>query len=366
MGYIQILLTMNKQISPLLIPEISTNTTNLQKIDWVDYAKGIGIFLVVFGHTLIGLVNGGIITPSEVSEFVEKFIYSFHMPLFFFISGLFGERSLKKTLSVFFQNKLQVIVYPYLVWSVLQTGMQLIASPYTNQPPTSWMDILRIGYQPIMQFWFLYTLFFILCVYAVWRKVCKLSPVSFLIFSAVIYCLHVFDVSFGPWGVLYLFRRHAIYFALGVILGNSKFLPKLSHIKDTKLILATIMSLAIIAFTIHLQISNNGLIIPVVAIYGITASLAIAIFLSRYQWVHFVKNWGILSLEIFVAHSIASSVFRNLLAKLLQIHHPTIHLIIGTLIGIYIPIYLDQWCRKIGFPYLFTLRDRRASTSVIS
>ncbi|BAZ05327.1 hypothetical protein [Calothrix sp. NIES-3974] len=83
------------------------------------------------------------------------------------------------------------------------------------------------------------------------------------------------------------------------------------------------------------------------------------------------KNWGILSLEIFVAHSIASSVFRNLLAKLLQIHHPTIHLIIGTLVGIYIPIYLDQWCRKIGFPYLFTLRDftlrdRRASASVIS
>lgn len=43
--------------------------------DWVDALRAIGIVLVVLGHTL------------GITEGVEKYIFSFHMPLFFFISG---------------------------------------------------------------------------------------------------------------------------------------------------------------------------------------------------------------------------------------------------------------------------------------
>ena len=45
---------------------------NKQRIDWIDIAKGIGIFLMVVGHTSI---------PS----FLSNYIFSFHMPLFFII-----------------------------------------------------------------------------------------------------------------------------------------------------------------------------------------------------------------------------------------------------------------------------------------
>ncbi|MDB4201501.1 hypothetical protein N9763_00715 [Polaribacter sp.] len=45
------------------------NTWNTQRIDWIDQAKGFGIILVVYGHNF----------PS-----IEDYIYSFHMPLFFF------------------------------------------------------------------------------------------------------------------------------------------------------------------------------------------------------------------------------------------------------------------------------------------
>lgn len=44
--------------------------------DWVNALRAVGIMLVVLGHTL------------GISEDVEKYIFSFHMPLFFFISGL--------------------------------------------------------------------------------------------------------------------------------------------------------------------------------------------------------------------------------------------------------------------------------------
>lgn len=46
-----------------------------ERTQWIDWAKTIGMWLVVFGH-----IPGH---PAAVSEF----IYAFHMPLFFFLSG---------------------------------------------------------------------------------------------------------------------------------------------------------------------------------------------------------------------------------------------------------------------------------------
>ena len=48
---------------------------NPNRIAWVDVAKGIAILLVIIGHT----VNFGSAT--------RNFIFSFHMPLFFILSG---------------------------------------------------------------------------------------------------------------------------------------------------------------------------------------------------------------------------------------------------------------------------------------
>ena len=49
------------------------------RIQYIDIARGIGILLVVLGHNDFALV----------SPFVYQVIYSFHMPLFFFLSGYF-------------------------------------------------------------------------------------------------------------------------------------------------------------------------------------------------------------------------------------------------------------------------------------
>ena len=50
-----------------------------KRVEYIDIARGIGILLVVMGHNDFALV----------SPFFYKFIYSFHMPLFFFLSGYF-------------------------------------------------------------------------------------------------------------------------------------------------------------------------------------------------------------------------------------------------------------------------------------
>ena len=75
------------------------NYTN--RIIWIDQAKGIGIFLVVVGHMIRSLVNSNILIDNFWVTFVDRWIYAFHMPLFFLNSRTFHSKICSKTLRHF-------------------------------------------------------------------------------------------------------------------------------------------------------------------------------------------------------------------------------------------------------------------------
>jgi acyltransferase len=58
------------------------------RIAWIDRAKALGIFLVYYGHLVEELANKG--NALAFTQF--KFIYAFHMPLFFILAGFFFKR----------------------------------------------------------------------------------------------------------------------------------------------------------------------------------------------------------------------------------------------------------------------------------
>ena len=62
-------------------PSYETIQTMTQRINWIDWAKVFAIYLVILGHHISKDVEG--------ESLVKNFIYAFHMPFFFFISGLF-------------------------------------------------------------------------------------------------------------------------------------------------------------------------------------------------------------------------------------------------------------------------------------
>ncbi|TAE57428.1 MAG: acyltransferase [Nostocales cyanobacterium] len=74
------------------------------RLQHIDIAKGIGILLVVLGHNPI--------TTRPKGE-LFNIIYSFHLPLFLFLSGLF--LNTEKPLVKLMIEKLDAIVKPYLI-----------------------------------------------------------------------------------------------------------------------------------------------------------------------------------------------------------------------------------------------------------
>lgn len=77
----------------------------------IDTLKGIGIFLVVLGHA------------TFVNEKIITYIFSFHMPLFFIVSGLLmGLKHESDTdIKTFFAKKLRSMAMPYLCFSICYT-----------------------------------------------------------------------------------------------------------------------------------------------------------------------------------------------------------------------------------------------------
>jgi polysaccharide biosynthesis protein PslL len=72
------------------------------RIGYFDVARGIGILLVVLGHNDLG----------ALSPFLQRLIYSFHIPLFFFLSGYFTDPSLP--FRDFFTKRFHAVLKPYL------------------------------------------------------------------------------------------------------------------------------------------------------------------------------------------------------------------------------------------------------------
>ena len=55
------------------------------RLKWLDICKGFAILLVVLGH----VIDGATMYKDVVwMQYLYKAIYAFHMPLFFFLSGM--------------------------------------------------------------------------------------------------------------------------------------------------------------------------------------------------------------------------------------------------------------------------------------
>ena len=121
---------------------------------WVDAAKGIGIILVVYGHVLRANLN---LAVAPAWAFQDRVIYSFHMPLFFLLSGLFLWGSIGRGKNRFLRDRWVQLVWPYLLWSAITAALELLLSPWVNTP-IPWQRVLLIPLLPIEQYWFLYIL----------------------------------------------------------------------------------------------------------------------------------------------------------------------------------------------------------------
>lgn len=130
-----------------------------QRYGFIDSAKGIGILLVVFAH---------VVAAHKVGMKTEEVITSFHMPLFFVLSGLFFSR--KGSFKQFIINKTNRLIAPFVFFFIIFSILAFIHYGYKGtlleNTPTILLGIynewIYIGGAIwfLMALWFVYLLFY--------------------------------------------------------------------------------------------------------------------------------------------------------------------------------------------------------------
>ncbi len=333
------------------------------RIEWVDVAKGVGIFLVVFGHTLGGTIDSGMLDHSGWGTLIVRYIYVFHMPLFFFLAGIFVTRSAHRTFRDYLLNKASMIVYPYFLWSILVGSQQILASRFTNNH-FSVDDLLKIVYHPIDQYWFLYVIFLMYVVYW-WAYHRHISNNMFLVTAITLYAIQAFGLNIVRWDVFHSFCSFLIYFAFGAKTAEVSFLTDLRTLSWTRLSGLAVIGYVLIAVATAMNLSDMPVLRAVLAIAGTIATIALAMLLSSWPAAKsFVRVIGVYSLEIYVAHVIFAAAARIAMQKGLGYSGAILHVAVGTAVGIIFPVLLAIWGPKIGLPYLFTWSRSRGYTEM--
>lgn len=94
------------------------------RLDYIDVAKGLGILLVVIGHNQ---------ALSDATPDVHRVIYLFHMPLFFFLSGITTPLILLKAQ---LGRRLAGLAKPYLVSTLIFAPRQLLSPEHPSNQNT--------------------------------------------------------------------------------------------------------------------------------------------------------------------------------------------------------------------------------------
>jgi len=327
---------------------------------WVDAARGLGIALVVVGHVLRGLSAAALLPDTAAWAFVDRFIYAFHMPLFFFVAGLFLMPSADERLSDFAHRRLVRLGYPYLVWATLQTLFQVLLARYTNHP-AGLADFLKLAFHPPMQFWFLYALLLQALFISVLAKL-GLGRAGILLVSALLFASMDMLPS-DHWFPLNQARAFLIYTALGVFMGAPERLDALEgEGRSGKVHLTlSLLGFAVVGWSVWSGASAEAgsLRALAVAALGTLASVCACVFLAGLEAApgkrvtRLLMRWGEASLAIYVAHTLASAATRIALVKLLHVEDVTAHVVLGTSFGLCAPWALFAVTRQRGIPYLF-------------
>ena len=125
------------------------------RIGWIDSAKGIGLLLVVIGHLPIPLV--------------PVWIYTFHMPLFFFLSGVVFSGK-KYTFIEFLKKKVKSLVIPYFSLGLVIYFFYVIVNGIVGKEnglygSNSEMFVQLLKQEHFWTIWFLACLFLVEIIY---------------------------------------------------------------------------------------------------------------------------------------------------------------------------------------------------------
>lgn len=275
----------------------------------LDLMKGIGIMLVYLGHSF----NFPNFKWTKILFFLGNTVYSFHMPLFFFISGFFSNICKELYLKKFYKGKIKRLLIPYLFINLVDFIPRTLFPQLVNSEFGGVKEVLFYGTKIS---WFVYTLFIIFMIFPILDKYIFKKDKYYLfgLFLIIINYLKIFEnieIFSLNKVVVYL-----LYFYLGYII--KPFYKK--KIKNgSKNLTFFIISIVFLSFSYKYYYINyfSGVIFSILGIlFVLNISLRIKENNIFYKFFNFL---GINSLTFYLIEGFITVVYRVILLRIIPI-----------------------------------------------
>lgn len=275
-----------------------------ERVDWVDTLKFIGILAVILGHINFPL-NG--------------FIYTWHMPLFFMISGFFIK--FDTLFKDFVVKNFKRLMIPYFIFSIIGLFMEIIkryllhreALDYAHELKGIFLDMDFAGLCDTYAFvlWFLPALFFArVFLFLIKNKIPSLLLQSLLVVLLFMgsFCI---DLPFG--------LDNALNSLIFVYIGNIIFVKRLPNI----FVLLPVVVLAVIycfGFSLNLDMASkvySNKFLNVLWAASFVFVLIVCIKNIRLNS-KFIKIWGGNTMLLFILHPYTNNIAHIVVQKTLH------------------------------------------------
>lgn len=259
----------------------------MQHNEDLDFLKGIGIALVVLGHCFITALE----TKYYYLKILKDLIYTFHMPLFFIVSGYlqglrpYGVDKIKK----FSMHQIRKLFLPYIAWSLvlylfyyLLNSINIISidENISLNPLQLIYDILAYNVRTGNVLWFVYILCISSVVSFILHNIIVKNRGSNIVFLLLVLCAGVLANIYIQDG-LFVIKRFLvmwIYYEVGVFIGLY-----INNIQFKANWVVNIILLAVYTSLFILYFNTSGIISNILKILCALIAVYILYSLSRYS-----------------------------------------------------------------------------------
>jgi uncharacterized membrane protein YcfT len=315
------------------------------RIDWVDYAKGICIVMVVMMHSVLGVELAA--GTNGFMHLLVAFAKPFRMPDFFLISGLFLPLVIDRDWRTYVDRKVVHFAYFYVLWVTIQFGFK--APGFAAEAGWAHAGYLYLEsfVEPFGTLWFIYLLpiFFV-----VTKATRRMPPLLIWGIAALLETAHIVT----GWTAIDEFCARFIYFYSGYLFAGYVFAMSDRARAHPRLALAALAIWAVIdGGLVMAGCSEWPLISLLLGLAGACAIVTLATLLARVHWLTFLRFCGEHSIVIYLAFFLPMAATRTLLLRAGPFHDVgTIGLIV-TIAGVAGALLIWRIALKAGATFLF-------------
>lgn len=324
------------------------DTARRARVDWVDYAKGICIILVVMLYVTVGY-GEDVNRESWLHPFVH-FAQPFRMPDFFLISGLFLSRTINAPWREYLDRKVLHFFYFYVLWLAIQ--LAIVEVELLIAYPLLWAEkFAHALIEPINTLWFVYML---AIFYVVTRLLRRVPAVVVLVAAAALHTALFAGIISTEHLILKEFSRRYVFFFTGYIAAPWVFAFARAVAREPRRVIAGLVAWVIVNSVL---VAYGLQFWPVVSLAmgyaGAAAIITIGSLLAQRDWAWPLRYAGANSIVVYLTFFFPRGVLSHLAIATVPMWDVAVVSLIITAVAVITPLLFHRMIRNTPFSFLY-------------